>query len=145
MMISSHVSSDWQSTLIRLKLIYPRSELCQVPVAVQRSCGQGYVFLLVSVILLMGGGFYPSMHCRWYPSMPCSRSVGGGVSQHALQVSRPTPKGEVEGDQVQAHSQGGSWGGSSPGPGSRRLLLRTVRILLECILVLQSFEGRHRN
>ena len=29
--------------------------------------------------------------------MPCSRS-GGGVSKHALQVSRPTPKGEVEGD-----------------------------------------------
>ena len=35
------------------------------------------------------------------------------VSQHALQqvlgeVSRPTPKGKVEGDLVQAHSQGGS-------------------------------------
>ena len=27
------------------------------------------------------------MHCRWYPSMPCSRSPEGGVlSQHALQV-----------------------------------------------------------
>ena len=38
------------------------------------------------------------MHCRWYPIMPCSRSRGGGVvSQHALQVSRPTPRGEVEG------------------------------------------------
>ena len=45
-------------------------------------------------------GCYPSMHCRWYPSMPCSRSPGG--------VYRPTPKGEVEGDLVQAHSQGGS-------------------------------------
>ena len=41
------------------------------------------------------------------------------VSQHALQVSRPTPKGEVEGDLVQAHSQGGSWGGSGPGPHPR--------------------------
>ena len=35
------------------------------------------------------------------------------VSQHALQqvsggVSKPTPKGEVEGDLVQAHTQGGS-------------------------------------
>ena len=30
-----------------------------------------------------------------------------GIS-HALQVSRPTPKGEVEGDQVQANSQGGN-------------------------------------
>ena len=43
---------------------------------------------------------------------------GGGVSQHDLQVSRPTPKGEVEGDMpggeggegwgLQAHTQGGS-------------------------------------
>ena len=30
--------------------------------------------------------------------MPCNRSIGGVVSQHALQVSRSTPKGEVEGD-----------------------------------------------
>ena len=47
----------------------------------------------------------------WYPSMPC-RSPGG-VSQHALQVSRPTPKGELEGS-----GQGGlqtyTWGVSSP-------------------------------
>ena len=26
-----------------------------------------------------GGVCYPSMHCRWYPSMPCSRSLGGGL------------------------------------------------------------------
>ena len=25
-----------------------------------------------------GGGGYPSMPCRWYPIMPCSRSPGGG-------------------------------------------------------------------
>ena len=42
--------------------------------------------------------------------MPCSRSPGRGVvSQHALQVSRPTPKGKVEGDLawggLQAHTQ----------------------------------------
>ena len=73
--------------------------------------------------------------------------AGGGVS-------RPTPKGEVDGDLVQAHTQGGSWRGSGPGPHPRgklrgiwlggggwcgdppgRLLLRAVRILLECILV----------
>ena len=71
------------------------------------------------------------MHCRWYPSMPCSRSPWGsasvhaGVSQHALQVSRsttrgklrglakgvsrPTPKGEIEGSGLggfQAHTLG---------------------------------------
>ena len=59
---------------------------------------------------------------RWYPSMPC-RSPGG-ISQHALQVSRSTLKGELEGSGwggvsrptpggggLQAHTQGGS-----PGP-----------------------------
>ena len=93
------------------------------------------------------GGVYPSMHCRWYPSMPCNKSTGvcvfqyalQMVSQHALQqvyrgvcipaclaaglqgggVSRPTPKGEVEGGQIQAHTQGGNWGGSDPGPHPR--------------------------
>ena len=25
------------------------------------------------------GGYYPSRHCRWYPSMPCSRSQGGAI------------------------------------------------------------------
>ena len=29
--------------------------------------------------------------------------------------SRPTPKGEIEGDQIQAHTQGGNSGGSDPG------------------------------
>ena len=71
------------------------------------------MFLLVSVVLLGGGGggCYPSMYCRWYPSMPCRfpgphprGSLGGSVRG----VSRSTTKGEVEGDQVQAHSQGGS-------------------------------------
>ena len=50
-----------------------------------------------------GGGCYPSMHCCWYPSMPCSRSQG--------QAGIPT-----------CHTQGGSLGGSvggSPGPHPR--------------------------
>ena len=72
-------------------------------------------------------------------------STGGVLSQHALQVvsqhalqgfqvhtqggslggsgqggvSRPTPKGEVEGDLVQAHSQGEVDRGSGPGPHQR--------------------------
>ena len=33
--------------------------------------------------------------------------------------SRPTPKGEIEGDQVQAHTQVGNGGGSDPGPHPR--------------------------
>ena len=62
----------------------------------QRSWGK-VMFPHMSVILFMGGGWwYPSIHCRWYPSMPCSRSQGV-VSQHALQVSRPISRGEVEG------------------------------------------------
>ena len=67
--------------------------------------------------------------------------------------SRPTTKGEVEGDLVQAHTQGGSWEGSGPGPHPwgklrgkwpasplRWLLLRAVRILLECILVIWRIQ-----
>ena len=80
-------------------LLPPANEVCE-----------GYVFTCVCP---RGGGWYPSMPCRWYPSMPC-RSPGGCVSQHALQVSRPTPKGELEGSGrggLQAHTDGGS-----PGP-----------------------------
>ena len=49
-------------------------------------------------------------------------STGGVVSQHALQVSRPTPRGEVEGSgwgSLQAHTRGqisGPTPGGSPGP-----------------------------
>ena len=79
--------------------------------------GQGYIFTgICDSVHGGGGGWYPSMHCRWYLSIPSSRSPGGGipaclaggisaylaaglqggvVSQHALQVSRPTPRGEV--------------------------------------------------
>ena len=44
----------------------------------QRSWGK-VMFLHVCVILFTGG-CYPSMHCRWYPSMPCSRSQGGSAA-----------------------------------------------------------------
>ena len=136
------------------------------------------------------------MHCRWYPSMPCSRSPGwgcypsmpcrfpgphpvggvegdlaGGVSWSIIKgeveglsgwgVYMPTTKGEVEGDLAWGspgpHPRGklrGIWPGGSPGPQPGMvcskggcllcgdveispwwLLLRAVRILLECILV----------
>ena len=101
-------------------------------------------------------GSYPSMPCR-FPS-PHPR---GKLRSLARGISRPTPKGEVEGSGLgglQAHTQGSpspNPGGSpfphpggSPGPypGISRsqhalrqtpqwLLLRAVRTLLECILV----------
>ena len=34
-------------------------------------------------------------------------------------ISRPTPKGEIQGDHIQAHTQGGNSGGSDPGPHPR--------------------------
>ena len=56
-----------------------------------------------------------------YSNMPCRYPGGGVVSQHALQVSRPTPKEEAEGsglgggrECLQAHIQ---W--RSPGPHPR--------------------------
>ena len=105
----------------------------------KRSLRRLCFYTCLSVILFtVGRGWYPSMHCRWYPSIPC-RSPRGVVSCHALQVSRPTPKGnfrglawggfpgphpggEVEGSGLgvlQAHTQGRSPGphpGGSPGP-----------------------------
>ena len=81
----------------------------------------------------------------------------GGFQAHTQGVSRPTPRGNLQAHTwggLQAHTQGEgfqtqTWGGglSRPTPGGisqhalrqtmppRRLLLRAVRILLECILV----------
>ena len=100
----------------------------------QRSC-EGYVFTGVclstgDVCLVQGGACFQGVCarsggcllpgvCTWSQGGVCSRghlvwgvSALGGVSQHAL---RQTP------------------------PQGRRLLLRTVHILLECILVLILF------
>ena len=96
----------------------------------QRSC-EGYAFTRVCDSVHRGG-CYPSMHCRWYPSMPCSRSQGGHVcSQGVPALGRCLLWGS-------ACSRGCAcfrWGHEDP-PKSRWLLLRTVRILLECILVI---------
>ena len=89
---------------------------------------------------LSTGGGYPSMPCRWYPSMPCSRSLGVVLSQHALQVVFQHALQQVSRG-VSAWRRGAcsggvcSWGVWRP-PESRRLLLQTVCILLECILVM---------
>ena len=112
-----------------------------------------------------GGGGIPACIAGGIPA--CLAAIQGVVSHHALQVSRPTPKGEVEGSGLggisrptsrgklrglacgggvsrptlrgglQAHTQGVSQHALRRVPPSRRLLLRAVRILLECILGLQ--------
>ena len=66
---------------------------------------------------------------------------GGSPDPHPGGVSRPTPRGSPSphrGGYVQAQARGGSQHAlrQTP-PHSRRLLLRAVRILLECILVNQ--------
>ena len=90
--------------------------------------GQGYVFTRVCDSVHRRRGGYSSMHCKWYPSMPC-----------------PHPGGKLRGlawGGLQVHTQGGlqahtRWGVSRQTP--QRLLLRAVCILLECILVLILF------
>ena len=49
------------------------------------------------------------MHCRWYPSIPCSRSLGVMLSQHALQV--------ISQHALQQVSRGGLLPGGVPAPG----------------------------
>ena len=39
---------------------------------------EGYVYSGVCLSTGGGGWWYPSMHRRWYPNMPCNRSPGGG-------------------------------------------------------------------
>ena len=141
------------------------------------------IFLHLSVILFMGEGS-ASVHAGIPPPLgadpPCQ---GDPPAKETPKIpppgphprgklrgikSRPTPKGEIEGDQIQAHTKGGNWGGSGPGPHPRgkfrgirsrptskgdiqgdqdqsprlRHMVneRPVRILLECILV--QNEGR---
>ena len=118
----------------------------------QRSYGQGYVFTRVCDSVHRGVRHPPRRrHHPWEtPPMkeapPCQGDppeggtplgrrppCQGGTTLGRRSPSRPTPKGEIEGDQVQAHTQGGNWegirsrptpkgeieGGSDPGPHPR--------------------------
>ena len=78
----------------------------------QRSWGK--VQACVILFTGLGGWCCPSMHCRWYPSMPIS---GGSAPEEDLLTGGLLP--------------GGALWRHPPG----RLLLRAVRILLEGILV----------
>ena len=81
--------------------------------ALKRSWGQGNMF---TGVCLSTGECYPSMYCRWYPSMPCSRSPGGCAIPACLAAG-------LQGS-LQAHTQWGSGGGSGPGPQPREKLRR---------------------
>ena len=58
----------------------------------------------------------PRGKLRGFRSRPIAKGELRGIR------SRPTPKGEIEGDQIQAHTQGGNWGGSDPSPHPREKL-----------------------
>ena len=76
-----------------LYLLPPANEVCE-----------GYVFTHMCQSFCSGGGI-PA--CLAGGILACLAGLQGGVSQHALQVSRPTPKGEVEGSGwggLQAHT-----------------------------------------
>ena len=101
-----------------------------------------------------GGGSGPGPHprgkLRGIRSRPTPKGEieGDQVQAHTQGEiegarSRPTLKGEIEGDQVQVHTQGGKLRGirSNPPPPPDGLLLRSVRILLECILVDYAFSS----
>ena len=80
----------------------------------KRSLGQGNIFTSVCQEFHPHGGSACSQGV-WFRAEGGASSGGSGPGG----VSRPTPKGEVEGDQVQAHTRGGNWGGSGPDPHPR--------------------------
>ena len=71
------------------------------------------IFLHLSVILFTGGS------ASFHAGIPTPREADPPAKETPPARSRPTPKGEIEGDQIQAYSQGGNSGGSDPGPHPR--------------------------
>ena len=76
----SYMTNIMQNIMQKFYLLPPATKL-----------GQGNVFTGVCDSVNRGG-CYPSMHCRWYPGMPCSRSPGGGGLLQEGVV--PGPEGE---------------------------------------------------
>ena len=73
------------------------------------------IFSEASVILLTWGVCFSA--CWDTPPLP--RRPPAKETPCQGDPSRSTNRGEIEGDQVQAHRQGGNWGGSDPGPHPR--------------------------
>ena len=83
----------------------------------KRSLGQDNMF--TGVCLSTGGMCYPSMHCRWYPSMqvsggsqgPHPRGSGGGSGVG------PQPRGKLRGSGLGRPASEGAWPQGVPGRG----------------------------
>ena len=79
------------------------------------------MFLQVCVCPQRGG--LPQWMLGYHPlkkqTPPRSRLPGADPPGADPLLSRPTPRGEIEGDQVQTYTQGRNWGGSDPGPHPR--------------------------
>ena len=90
-------------------LLPPAIEVCE-----------GYVF--THVCLSMGGGGIPACIAGGIPAC-LAAGLWRAVSHHALQVSRPTPRGKVEGSGqggLQAHTQGDGVSRPTPRDGVSR-------------------------
>ena len=128
------VSWIWKMLCVSKRQPYITSELRWIFTARKRSFGQGNIFTPVCHSVHGGGGRggipaciagdIPACLAAGGCAIPACLAVGGVLSQHALQ--------QGEGGLLRMGLlQGGGAGGHPPG----RLLLRAVRILLECILV----------
>ena len=147
--LNQHKFIRWVILVIRALYYCPQTKFGQANIfssMFQEFCSRGRgVVVSQHALQQVSWGWYPSMPCRWYPMVPC-RSLGGlqahtrgevegpgqGVSRPTLvDVFRPTPW-ECESQHVLRQT---------PPPHHGRLLLQVVCILLECILVLHSFQG----
>ena len=69
--------------------------------------------LVLGVGCLLLEGVWSGGACSWGVSRPTPKGEVEGIR------SRPISKGAIDGDQVQAHRQGGNSGASGPGPLSK--------------------------
>ena len=95
----THLASYWNAFLFYLTLMYDKFESLWLPNLITVCNEVAKVMFLHLSVILFTAGCYPSMHCRWYHSIACSRYPGGGLLQRG------------------ACSRGGacSWGGACSG------------------------------
>ena len=87
----------------------------------QRSC-EGYIFTPVCHSVHRGGGAIPACIAGGIPACLAAGLGRGGIPACLAGFQAHTQGGSLGGSArggLQAHSQGGSWGGSSPSPQPR--------------------------